>query len=67
MKFRLEGLKWAFEELQDDRVGYGINLDLGPIHEGIYFNLPIEYPDDTSPWVARTMSLPEAIEKIETP
>lgn len=67
IEVQVRGLKWAFEELQDDRVGYGINLDLGPIHEGIYFNLPIEYPDDTSPWVTRTMSLPEAVEKLETP
>jgi len=29
------------------------------------FDLPVEYPDDTSPWIVRTMSLPEAIEKLK--
>ena len=67
IEVQVRGQRWAFEELRDDRTGYGIHLDIGPIGEGIYFDLPIEYPDDTSPWIVRTMSLPEAVEKLEVP
>jgi len=63
----LRGLKWAYEELQDDRSGYGIGLALGPVSEGIYFDCPIEYPDDTSPRIVPKMKDPAGIEKLEIP
>ena len=64
---QLKGLQWAYEELQDDRTGYGLHLDIGPISEGLYFDLPIEYPDDTSPWVEKALRTPEEIESFEPP
>lgn len=67
VEVQVRGLKWVFEELGDDRTGYGIYVDLGPVAEGIYFNLPIEYPDDTSPWTHHAFSGPEAIEKLKIP
>lgn len=65
IEVQLKGLRWAYEELQDDRTGYGLHLDLGPIGEAYAFDLPVEYADDTSPWIVRTMNLPEAVEKLQ--
>ncbi|HIE50383.1 MAG TPA: hypothetical protein EYP85_01370 [Armatimonadetes bacterium] len=67
LEIQVQGLQWAYEELGDDRTGYGLHVDLGPVAEGIYFDLPISYPDDTSPWVHHAFSGPEAIEKLEIP
>jgi uroporphyrinogen-III decarboxylase len=64
LEVQIRGLKWAFEELQDDRTDCGIHLDVGPIQEAILFDLPVEYPNDTSPWIVRTLSVPEAVEKL---
>lgn len=64
---QLKGLEWAYEELQDDRTGYSLHLDFGPVGEALYFGLPIEYPDDTSPWIVRTLETPEDIEAFEVP
>ena len=44
MDVQLKGLEWAYEELQDDRTGYGLHLDFGPIGEGLYFDLPDRVP-----------------------
>ncbi|HID95151.1 MAG TPA: hypothetical protein EYP53_03725 [Candidatus Latescibacteria bacterium] len=49
LEVQLKGLQWAYEELQDDRTGYGIGLDEGPVGEAIVFDCPIERPDDSSP------------------
>jgi len=65
IEVQIRGLKWLFEELGDDRTSCGIQPDIGPIQEAIMFDLPVEYPDDTSPWIIRTMSLPEAVEKLK--
>jgi len=67
LEVQLKGLEWAFEELQDDRTGYGLHLDFGPIGEGLYFGFPIEYPDDTSPWVVKALETPAQIEAFEVP
>ncbi|MDH7481823.1 MAG: uroporphyrinogen decarboxylase family protein [Armatimonadota bacterium] len=67
LEVQLKGLEWAFDELQDDRVSYGLHLDFGPIGEGLYFGFPIEYPDDTSPWVVKAIETPEQIEAFEVP
>ena len=64
---QLKGLEWAYDELQDDRTGYGLHLDLGPVGEGLYFGFPIEYPDDTSPWIVKALETPEQIEAFEVP
>ncbi|HEY65784.1 MAG TPA: hypothetical protein G4O02_14560 [Caldilineae bacterium] len=67
IEIQLSGQRWAFEELQDDRTSYGIRLDIGPLAEAFAFNLPIEYRQGTSPWIVRTMSVPEAAEKLQVP
>ena len=64
---QLKGLEWAYEQLQDDRTGYGLHLDVGPISEGLYFELPIEYPDDTSPWIHKALETPAQIDGFEVP
>lgn len=67
IEVQLRGLRWAFEELRDDRTGCSLHLDLGPISEACVFDLPVEYADDTSPWIVRTMSVPEAVERLQVP
>lgn len=67
LEVQLKGMKWAFEDLQDDRTGYAVRVDQGPVAEGIYFDLPIERPDDTSPWIHHAISGAEAIENLEIP
>ena len=64
---QLKGLEWAYEELQDDRTGCGLHLDFGPISEGLYFGFPIEYPDDTSPWVEKALETPADIDAFQVP
>ncbi len=49
IEVQIEGQRWCFEELGDDRTGAWLWLDLGPISEGIFFDCPIHWPDDTSP------------------
>lgn len=39
IELQLQGLRWAFEELRDDRTGCGLYLDLGPIGETFAFDL----------------------------
>ncbi len=64
---QLEGMRWCFEELQDDRTGYGLHLDLGPVGEALVFGMEIYYPDDTSPWAVRRMHSVEDIRRFEVP
>ena len=42
-----KGLTWRFENLKDDRAGYGLSFDLGIVGESLVFDCPVEYPDDT--------------------
>ena len=65
LEVQLKSLRWAFEELQDDRTECDLRLDLGPVGEAYVFDLPVEWADHTSPWIARTMSVPEAAEKLQ--
>ncbi len=65
IEVQVRGLKWLFEEPGDDRTSCGTQPDIGPIQEAIVFDLPVEYLDDISPWIVRTMSLPEAVEKLK--
>ncbi len=67
MEVELKGLEWSYEELRDDRTGYGIGLAIGPVTEGIYFDCPIEYPDGTSPRIVPKMNDLADIEKLEIP
>jgi len=64
---QLAGLRWTFEELKDDRTGYGLHLDLGPVGEALVFGLETYYPDDTSPWAIRSLKTVEDIRRFETP
>ncbi|MBN1343274.1 MAG: hypothetical protein JXQ73_11375 [Phycisphaerae bacterium] len=67
IEVQLRGLTWAFEELQDDRTGYGLVWDLGPVGEAIVFDCPIEYPDDTSPRIVPILQSVEDIERLKVP
>lgn len=64
---QLESLPWCFGSLKDDRTGYGVGLDLGPVGEGLFFNCPIEYPDDTSPRIVPILKDENDIMKLRVP
>ena len=70
-RVKLDGLKWAYEVLGDDRFGYSVGLDMGAISEGIVFECPIRLPDEErpwlSPWIIPKLKKPEDIEKLEIP
>ena len=63
-KVQLQGMKWAFELLRDDRTGYSLHVDLGPIGEGVLFGLKIIYPNDSSPWIVRGLESKQDVEKF---
>ncbi len=63
----LKGREWAFEQLQDDRTGYGISLQLGPVYEGLLFDCEIVYPDDTSPWIVPRLETEADVDRLEVP
>jgi uroporphyrinogen-III decarboxylase len=67
IEVQAKGIIWCFEELKDDRVNFSIGMDLGPVYEGIVFDCPIEYPDDTSPWIVPILKKPADIEKLKVP
>lgn len=60
-----KGLTWRFENLRDDRTGYGIGMDIGPIQEALMFDCPIEYPDNTSPGIVHILKDINDIEKLK--
>ena len=64
---QLYGARWCFEELQDDRTGYALHYDAGPVAEGLLFGLPIERPRGTSPWIVRGLHTAEQIEGLQVP
>lgn len=64
---QLAGQRWCFEELGDDRTGYGLHLDRGPISEALLFGLEIVRPRGTSPWIVRGLHTVEDIERLEVP
>lgn len=67
IEVQLKGQQWLFEELQDDRTGCGIHLELGPLGEGIVFNAEIVRPQGTSPWIVPFLESEADIEKLEVP
>ncbi len=64
---KVKGLKWAFEELQDDRTGASLALDLGPVYEGLLFDCRIEFPDDTSPRIVHRLETRDDVVKFQLP
>jgi uroporphyrinogen-III decarboxylase len=64
---QVKGQHWAWENLNDDRTGFGLYLDLGPIFEGLVFGAEIERPDGTSPWSKHLLHTAADVEKLEVP
>lgn len=67
IEVQLAGQRWCFEQLQDDRTGYGLHLDRGPVAEGLLFGLEIVRPPGTSPWIVRGLHTVEDLERLEVP
>jgi len=70
---QLEGLKWVYENLDDDRLNYGTYtwLDMGALDEGIVFDCEIQLPNEEhpwlSPWIIPKLRTPEDLERLEVP
>lgn len=67
LEVQLKGQEWAFEELCDDRTGYGLWTDLGPLGEGLLWGCAIERPAGTSPWIVPCVHTPQDIERLPVP
>ena len=67
LEVQLKGLQWSYEELQDDRTGFGIGLDIGPRGEGLLFGGELVQPDGTSPWVRPIIHEPADVERLRIP
>jgi len=61
---QVRGGRWAFERLKDDRTGFGLGVELGPVGEGVLFGFKIIHPDDTSPWIVRQLETKDDIERF---
>jgi uroporphyrinogen-III decarboxylase len=62
---QMKALEWTFDELGDDRTGYGLHLEFGPIGEAIIFDMEVVRPDDTSPWIVHKIQTLEDIDRLE--
>lgn len=67
IEVQIKGFEWRLENLKDDRTNYVLTYDLGPVAEGIYFECPIEYPDDTSPRIVHILNDVSDIDALEIP
>lgn len=76
LKIRVDGSKWAYENLGDDRIGYVNNPrqlppEIGSVAEGVVWGCKINLPTDEKPWLAPWITpkfvTPEDIEKLEVP
>jgi len=76
LKIQMEGSKWAYENLGDDRISYGRSLrrispNIGSVSEGIVWDCLIRLPTEESPWlppwIVPKFITPEEIEKLEAP
>jgi uroporphyrinogen-III decarboxylase len=47
---QLRGIAWRLENLDEDEVPLAVFLDQATVHEAIAFNLPIDYPEEATPW-----------------
>jgi len=72
---RVEGSKWAFSRLGDDRTETmredDAGLDIGAVAEGIVFGCSISLPDDDnpwlSPWIVPSLRSLDDVEALEVP
>lgn len=55
-RVQVEGSRWAFKTLDDDRTGFmgedDAGPDIGAVAEGIAFGCSISLPDDSNPWLS---------------
>jgi len=76
LKIQVEGSKWAYANLGDDRIGYKRNVkevspNIGAVGEGIIWDCEIRLPTREnpwlSPWIVPKFTTPEKIETFEVP
>ena len=76
LKIQLDGSRWAYENLGDDRPRNlqspdELHPDIGSVAEGIVWNCRIALPTEEnpwlSPWIVPRFTTIEEIEKLEVP
>lgn len=71
LEVQVKGLEWRLNWLKDDLVYVGVNLDWGPIAEGVFFNCEIAMPDERdpwrSPWIIPSVKSLDDIDGLEVP
>jgi len=67
IEVQLKGLEWSYEELRDDRTGYGLSTEVGPLGEALLWDCEIRRPAGTSPWIVPCVHTPQDIERLPVP
>jgi len=76
LKIQLDGSRWAYKYLGDDRISYvksrkQLFPNIGSVGEGIVWDCRISLPTEDEPWLAPWIiprfTTPEKIEKLEIP
>ena len=67
VRAQVAGLRWRMEALGDDTRRLGLRLDLGPVQEGLVFDTPIEFPDDTSPRIVPILKTRDDVLRLRVP
>lgn len=64
---QLRAIKWTFEVLQDDRVGYAVAHSIDCVMEGLFFDCEVAYPNNATPWIVPRLKTPGDIEAPKVP
>jgi uroporphyrinogen-III decarboxylase len=67
IEVQLKGLEWTWEELRDDRTGYGLHAETGPLGEALLWGCEIQRPAGTSPWIVPCVQTLKDIEELPVP
>ena len=67
VRAQAQGQRWIHESLDDDHGQPGLYLDLGPVYEGLFFDCPLEFHDDTSPRIVPRVETREDVVNFIVP
>jgi uroporphyrinogen-III decarboxylase len=64
---QLRGIAWRLENLDEDEVPLAVFLDQATVHEAIAFNLPIDYPEGSTPWGGHCITSIGQVDTLKMP
>jgi len=67
IEVQARGMQWWLDHCPDDRTHFGLGLDLGPVGEAIVFDLDLERPRGTSPWIVRCIKDGADVDRLTWP